>query len=108
MSRTIIIRRISAVIIAITIIVSSIFQIKIEQYIQNQKEEYGILLNRKRISYKPVVLYLIMDKKQYMGAGSLVYQQSDSNSILAGRLYDGYIVYCYFSKKELAAFWTHQ
>lgn len=106
MSRTII--RISAVIITITIIVSSIFQIKFEQYIQNQKKEYGILLNRNRVSYKPVVLYLIMDKKQYMGAGSLVYQESDSNSILAGRLYDGYIVYCYFSKKELTAFWNNK
>lgn len=100
-----IIKWVSITIITTILTWSFYLQIKFERYIQKQKKEYSILLNRKRISYQPAVVYLFNDRKKLMGAGQLVYQESKNSTIFSGRLYDGYIIKCYFSKEEIELFW---
>ena len=84
--------------------VSIYTQIKYEKYITTQKEEYHILQGRERISYKPAILYIIFDSAYLMRAGGLVYHGIEEKSVFAGRLYDGYIIQCYYDDNEIDEF----
>ena len=90
-------------VVLITFAFSVHYQIKFEKYIVNQKEKYNILIERERLSYKPVIIYLI-DRKNYMKAGGIVYSNCKQKSIFAGRLYDGYIVNCYYRNEEIKSY----
>ena len=93
------------VIILVTVVIISVYvQIKFESYITKQKEDYYVLSDRERISYKPAIYYLLFKRKKLMRASQLVYQEYNVKIVYAARLYDGYIIDCYYNNDEIDNF----
>jgi len=99
------IKRTILILLLILVSISTVYQLKFEKYIDNQKEKFGILVNRRRISYIPVVIYYSMNANSEMRnlnrkASDLIDQERN----FAGRIiivgYDEYIMQCYYTNEE--------
>lgn len=89
--------------IFILIIGFSLFiQIRFENYIYFQKKEYNLLQDRRRISYKPTVIYLVFSNNKDLNKRSLDLLRYDSKvkKFKSNYLKDEYILECYYTKKE--------
>jgi uncharacterized protein (TIGR02145 family) len=89
-------------------------QYDFEKYLNKQIDEYGILKNRKRLNYQPLVFFAInnLNKKKvsnsYDAAFSDIYTAKNSskpNSLEHGisslPFWDVYMFYCYYSNVEI-------
>ena len=100
-------RKIVLIIIAVLLLsIISIQQYKVESYIRIQKQEYGILKDRKRIKRKPFTLFLIERvcfKKHYYTMTQFMYPYYENNndSVSSIELYDTYILYSYYNINEI-------
>lgn len=102
-------RKRSILLIIVLSLLISIFiiqQYKVETYIKNQKQEYGILKNRKRIKRKPFTIFLIERicfKKHYFTMTQFMYPYYENNqgSVDSIELYDSYILYSYYNINEI-------
>lgn len=91
----------------VILLVPSIYlQIKVEKYITNQRNEYRIILNKKRISYIPYIVFILKDRFQndnfYLNQNYfLPYEEINIIKFNSNKDYDKYLVYCYYTNKEL-------
>ncbi len=90
-----------AIIIIAIIAFSIYFQIVCENYIIKQKEKYSILDNRHRKSYMPAIIYLVFERKPSMKASHLIYSEKRITKFISVKLYDGYIICCFYSENEI-------
>ena len=93
------------IMLAFVLSFSILFQFKFENYIKFQKKEYNLLNNRKRISYKPAIIYLVESE---------LYNKKDINKKsldllrrnLRFKVYkfsyikDEYILECFYTREE--------
>ncbi len=94
--------KVFCIIIIIALISFSIYyQIICENYIIKQKEKYSILKNRHRKSYMPAIIYIVFDRKSSMKASHLIYSENRVTKFISVKLYDGYIIYCFYSDYEI-------
>lgn len=83
------------------------FQVKYEKYISTQVKEYNILEGRKRISYKPAVIYYMQSvllNNHDLNKKSLRLLRQGSETYKSNYLKDEYILECFYSKKEKTEF----
>lgn len=90
-----------AIIIIAIITLSIYFQIVCENYIIKQKQKYSILENRHRKSYIPAIIYLIFERKTSIKASHLIYFEKRITKFISVKLYDGYIICCFYSENEI-------
>lgn len=79
-------------------------QVEYENYRIEQKKSYDIIKSKKRISYKPVILYHI---ERVFGfhfedakSSNILYEGVVNQVIWSNEFKDSYIVHCYYSEKE--------
>ncbi len=92
------------VLIALFIGVSSLFQVKLENYIRDQNRKYEILNERKRNSYLPAIFYYLYRPEDCHRSFLLPYKSEEVREFSSRGLYDEYIVFCYFTKTEREIF----
>jgi len=90
----------------ILLIYSVVLQIKVENYIKVQRKEYKIIFNKERINYIPYVMFVLKDNFQnnthYLSHNYFFpYEEINITKFNSNKDYDKYLVYCYYSKKEL-------
>jgi len=76
-------------------------QVEVEDYIDTQDSKYGIITNRKRLSFEPFLLYILTQDKEYRSTIHLPYKKQSIKSHSGISKFDGYIVKCYFSDAEI-------
>ncbi len=110
--------RIVAVVFAVIITIASIItQYEAEKYLSKQKEKYNILLNKKRVSYCPIIFFyfthevlgmheVLNNRKvtsslynlnlDFKNMNDTIYNSYSSNIS-----YDKYFAYVYYSSNEI-------
>ncbi len=100
-----IIKILSAILFLIIISISVHFQVKAEKYIKLQVKRYGILENNKREKYKPIVIFylerILCNKHYYSNQMYLFPYKGVKTNIKTAEFYDSYMVYSYYTDKEL-------
>ncbi len=80
-------------------------QIEYEDYIRFQKQEYGLLKERKRLKYTPVLFYLFqlkvlknkeIDTKSY----NIPWEHIKHRNYIVSIYGQKYIVHCYYTDRE--------
>ena len=87
------------IIFSLFVIMSVYLQSDLEKYKSKQIEKYNILQNRKRIKYTPGVIYYLSRKEINFKSGLLPYWEC-SGSFGSKRIYDEYILECYYTLEE--------
>jgi hypothetical protein len=89
------------VIMVFILIIIGWTQNEAENYIKNQKEKFGILENRKRISYLPFSIFILSENDFEKRAFNLPYAEKKLNEYASIGMYDYYIIHCFYSNDEI-------
>ncbi|HVD98410.1 MAG TPA: hypothetical protein VNB90_09420 [Cytophagaceae bacterium] len=87
------------------VLISIVVQINFERYIVQQNKHYDLLKDKRRVSYMPVVIYLVKNtfvKNPLDGeVSNCIYKHAAStNVIISEGSKDEYMVNCYFKEAE--------
>ncbi|MDI9308644.1 MAG: hypothetical protein QM535_00400 [Limnohabitans sp.] len=99
-------KRKSIIILIILFVYSTYKQIAVENYILKQKEKYQILEDKERLKHLPYVLHFLKINFFQKNAlevkdAFLPYKMQNVNAFTSNKDFDRYIVYCYYSYKEI-------
>ena len=89
------------IVLVVILIFSAFVQVKFEKYIYKQQKTYGILQDRERLKYTPVLVYFLFQRDKINNWTSRsVYLNVKEEKIRGYGYGDEYIQHCYFSFED--------